>query len=279
MSIIDEESAMDNRESPGPIVVGIDGSDAAIRAAVWATEEAVHHDVALRLVNVIQTSGPSPEQDFELEQEYADAALRAACAAVQATGRPVKTEAAVVRGDVASALIAESTTATLVCVGSVGIGRAASKLFGSTAVRLAEQADCPVAIIRHDEKARPRDNGFVAVVVDDQPGNDEVMRWAMEEARVRRAPVLALGVWRWAGSETGYEGLYRRLDDWLRRYPDVRVEVAATRTSVTRYLEGQIEAVQLVVIGPADARHVAQLVGPHSTPILTHADCSVLVVR
>lgn len=270
---------MDELESPGPIVVGIDGSDAAIRAALWATEEAVHQDVPLRLVNIIQTSAGSPAGDFELEQEYADSALRAACAAVQATGRPVKTDAAVVRGDVTSALIAESATATLVCVGSVGIGRAATKLFGSTAVRLAEQAHCPVTIIRHDKHAPPRDNGFIAMKVDDQPGNDEVMRWAMEEARVRRAPVLALGVWRGALGEIGYEGLYRRLDYWLGRYPDVRVEVAATRMSVARYLEGQIEAVQLVVIGREDAKHVAQLVGPHSVTILTHADCSVLIAR
>lgn len=270
---------MDTLDSPGPIVVGIDGSDAAIRAAEWATKEAVHHDVPLRLVHTIRTSTGAPAGDFELEEEYADSSLRAARAAVHATGLPVKTDAAVIRGDVCSALIAESGTATLVCVGSVGIGRAASKLFGSTAVTLAGQAHCPVAIIRRDEHASSRENAFIAMVVDDQPGNDEVMRWAMEEARVRRAPILALGVWRWAHFEIGYEGLYRRLDQWLRRYPDVPVEVAATRTSVARYLEGQFDAVQLVVVGSEDAKQVAQLVGPHSLPILAHGDCSVLVVR
>jgi nucleotide-binding universal stress UspA family protein len=265
--------------SPGPIVVAIDGSNAAIRAAEWATKEAVHQDVPLRLVHVIQTAAGSSAGDFQVEEEYADSALRAACAAVQATGMPVKTDTAVLRGDVSSALIAESSTATLVCVGSVGIGRAASLVLGSTAATLAEHAHCPVAIIRRDEDASLRENGFIAMVVDDQPGNDEVMRWAMEEARVRRAPILALGVWRWALFEIGYEGLYRRLDQWLRRYPDVRVEVAATHTSAARYLEGRAGAVQLVVIGREDARQVAQLVGPHSLPILAHADCSVLVVR
>lgn len=122
-------------------------------------------------------------------------------------------------------------------------------------------------------------NGFIAMVVDDHPGNDEVMRWAMEEARARRAPVLALGVWRWALFEIGYEGLYRRLNHWLWQYPDVCVEVAATRSGAARYLEGCADAVQLVVIGMEDAQQVAQLVGPHSLPILAHANCSVLVVR
>jgi len=150
---------------------------------------------------------------------------------------------------------------------------------GSTAAILAEEAHCPVAIVRRDEKWPPPEAGFIAVVVDDQPDNDEVMRWAMEEARVRRAPVLALGVWPWALFEHSHEGFYRRLDDWLRRYPDVQVEVATTRLSATRYLESFIGAVQLAVIGSEDANRVPQLVGPQGLPIFAHADCSVLVVR
>ncbi|SRX94163.1 Universal stress protein family protein [Mycobacterium tuberculosis H37Rv] [Mycobacterium shimoidei] len=259
-------------KSPGPVVVGIDGSDAAIKAAEWATKEALHQDVPLRLVHVMQTA-------HRLQQEYAESALRAACAAVEATGLPVKVDTSAIRGDAGSVLLEESRGASLVCVGSVGIGRVASMLLGSTARKLAEQAHCPVAIIRRDDDATASPGGFIAVVLDDQPGNDEVVRWAMEEARVRRASVLALGVWRWALLGIGYERLYRRLDHWLRRYPDVRVEVAATRTSVTRYLEGQRGAVQLIVIGPEDADKVAELVGPHSVPILAHADCSVLIVR
>jgi hypothetical protein len=101
----------------------------------------------------------------------------------------------------------------------------------------------------------------------------------MEEVRVRRASVLALGVWRWALFEHSHEGFYKHLDDWLRRYPDVLVEVATTRVSVTRYLESLIGAVQLVVIGTEDVRRVPQLVGPQGLPIFAHADCSVLIVR
>lgn len=118
-------------ESPGPIVVGIDGSTAAIRAAEWATQEAAHQDVPLRLVHVIQPAAGSSARhfrldfglDFGVEEEYADSALLAACTAVHATGIPVKTDTAVIRGDVGPALIAESSTATLICVGSVGAGR------------------------------------------------------------------------------------------------------------------------------------------------------------
>jgi nucleotide-binding universal stress UspA family protein len=272
---------MNNAESPGPVVVGIDGSDAAIGAAQWAVKEAVHHDVPLRLVQVIQVAGESIASASALpaEEDYAESSLRAACLAVETTGLPVKIDTAVLCGDVASALIAESKSATVICVGSLGIGRVASRVLGSTAITLAEHAQCPVAIIRRNEYGPVPEAGFVAVVVDDQPGNDEVMQWAMEEARARRAPVLALGVWRRAVFKIGYEQFFRRLDHWLRRYRDVEVEVACTCMSVARYLEGRIGGVQLVVIGAEDAKRLPQLVGPHSLPIFTHADCSVLIVR
>ncbi len=35
------------------VVVGVDGSKAAINAAQWAVDEAVHRDIPLRLVHVI----------------------------------------------------------------------------------------------------------------------------------------------------------------------------------------------------------------------------------
>ena len=261
---------MTGAESPGPVVVAVDGSKAAIGAAEWAAKEAVHHDVPLRLVYVIQVADRpmSSARCTSADEGYAESSLRAARLAVEATGLPVKIDTAVLYGDVDSALIAESGNATLICVGSVGIGRVANMVLGSTAVILAEEAHCPVAIIRRDEKWPRPEAGFIAVVVDDQPDNDEVMRWALEEARVRQVRVLALGVWRWALFENSHDRFYRRLDGWLRRYPDVQVEVATTRSSVTRYLESVIGSVQLVVIGSEDASRVVQLVGPHGLPIL-----------
>ncbi len=273
---------MSNQDSPRPVVVGIDGSDAAIATAQWAAKEAVHQDVPLRLVYVMQiTEEPIASADaYPADEEYAESALRAARLAVEATGLPVKIDTAVLCEDVDSALIAESKTATLVCLGSAGIGRVANRVLGSTATILAEYAQCPVAIIRRFGDGPVPEGGFIAVVVNDQPGNHEVMQWAMEEARVRRAPVLALRVGRcWGHFEIGDKQFCQRLDAWLRRYPDVEVEVATTRLSLARYLEGYLGAVQLVVIGTEDVHRVPQLVGPEGLPIFAHADCSVLIVR
>jgi nucleotide-binding universal stress UspA family protein len=273
---------MNDADSPGPVVVGIDGWNAAIGAAEWAAKEAVHQDVPLRLVYVIQTTdGPiASATDYPAEERYPESCLRAARLAVEAIGLPVTIETAVLYDDLDSALIGESKSATIVCVGSVGLGRVANMVLGSTAAILAEQAQCPVAIIRHTKGKTLPKAGFIAVVVDDQPGSDDVMQWAMEEARTRRAPVLALRLGRrWGHFEIGDERFCRHLDAWLRRYPDIQVEVAATRLSLARYLEGYLGAVQLVVIGTQDAHRVPQLVGPQGLPIFAHADCSVLIVR
>lgn len=272
---------MNGAESPGPVVVGVDGSDAAIGAAEWAAKEAIHHDVPLRLVYVIQIPDRPMGSDrpSAAEHDYAEGSLRAARLAVEKTGLPVKIDSAVLYGDVDLALVAESSSATLICAGSVGIGRVANMMLGSTAAILAEEAHCPVAIIRRDEKSPLLEAGLIAVVVDDRPGNRDVVRCAMDEARVRQAPVLALCVVRRALFESSRDRFYRRLDGLLRRFPDVEVEVVTTRRGVTRYLQERIGAVQLIVIDGEDARRVTQLVGPHGLPILRHADCSVLVVR
>lgn len=51
----------DSTKTPLPVVVGIDGSQAAIGAAEWAIDEAVTREVPLRLVAVIpQQAEPAP---------------------------------------------------------------------------------------------------------------------------------------------------------------------------------------------------------------------------
>lgn len=272
---------MDTRTSLRPVVVAIDGSHAAIGAAEWAAKEALHQNVLLRLIHVVHITDQSTNRPDErpIETEYAETCLHAACSAVEAIGVPIQVETAVLRGEVNVMLIEESKGATLICLGSTGIGRVAAAMLGSTAVTVAERARCPVAIIRRNHDRPLPETGFIAVVLDGRPGNDEAMQWAMEEARVRRAPVLALGTWPWPLFDIDYERFDRKLDHWLQRYPDVTVEVATTRMSAVRYLEDYIGALQLVVIGIKNVDRVMDFVGPHTVSILAHANCSVLIAR
>src|ERR1700739_927605 len=168
---------MTDTQSLRSIVVGIDGSQTAINAALWAIDEAVSREIPLRLVHVIH---PAPGAanlaavtEDPLEVEYGEAVLRIAADALTATGKPVKVETALLRGDAGAALIAESPSPEGVCVGSVGIGRFTRALLGSTAADLAEGAHCAVAIIRaHHDHPRTRDGGWIVVPLDHSPDTD-----------------------------------------------------------------------------------------------------------
>jgi nucleotide-binding universal stress UspA family protein len=275
---------MRDSKTPKPsVVVGIDGSQAAIQAAEWAVDEAVSREVPLRLVEVIpEQVAPAPFAsvgNVGMEVEYAQAALRIAAAAVAADGKPVKVETAILRGDPATALIAESRDAEMVCVGSVGIGRFAKALLGSTVAELAEATSCPVAIIRTQQSRPKPGSSLIVVAVNDSPGNGDVVEQAIREAQLRHAPVLALGGWRDDLGEVPSDELDRQVQFWNQRYPSVQFHARATRTGIADFLDVSNSRIQLAVIGSTDIDQVASLIGPHSHPILRHADCSVLIVR
>ncbi|MBS4729327.1 universal stress protein [Mycobacterium sp. SM1] len=274
---------MSNAHTRRSVVVGIDGSQAALAAAQWAVDEAVSRDVPLRLIHVIpdraQPEAAPPAQGKRLELEYGEAALRSAAAAVAAVAQPVTVETVIERGSPVAVLIAESRHADMVCVGSVGIGRFARGPLGSTAAELARSARCPVAIIRGT--GRPdADSGWIVVSVQASsptasPDADDVIAHAMEEAQRRHAPVLAIGELPGDGHEAP-DQLDSRLRAWGRRYPGVHVYPVGARTGITEFLAGNEERVQLAVIGSSEADQVGELIGQ---AILGRPECSVLVVR
>lgn len=267
---------MNSPQSSQRIVVGIDGSDAAINAAKWAAAEAVSRNIPLRLIHAIPQRVADAAGDDSLDVEYAQTSLRAADAALEATGQPVKVECDIVRGSSESALIDESRDAAMVCVGSVGTGWVARKVLGSTADTVARKAHCPVAVIRSTPAPA---GGFVAVAVDESAGNDAVLEHGFREARLRDAPILAMGVWRWGLGEIPYRQLDRRLGPWVSQYREVHVQPAAARRGAAEFLMHTQEPVQLAVVGSGDADKVARMVGPITPHPGGHTGCSVLVVR
>src|SRR6201993_3543848 len=246
------------------IVVGIDGSEAAINAAKWAVAEATSRDIPLRLIHA------TPERqrgqnlgDETMDIEYGETALRVASNALYAMGEPVKIEAELVEGPPDRALITESDRAAMICIGSVGITPLASKVLGSTAESVAKNAHCSVAVIRSNGDGNRPNSGSIAVVVDDSPGNDRVLEHGFREARLREAPILALGVWRWGFGEIPYEQLNHRLGRWVNEYREVHVWPAAARQGAAQFLASSQEDVQFAVVDGNEANHVARIIGPH----------------
>ena len=203
--------------------------------------------------------------------------MRAATAAVEATGTQVKIETEVLWGTVKTVLIDESRNATMICLGSMGIGAIAGKLIGSTAATLAKESRCPVAIIRAPHRPHAGRAGWIVAVVENRADNESVIEHAMAEARLRKAPVLAVGVWQ---EELREDILNRLIDTRKQLFPDVHVYPVASRAGIAQFLsENKDQSVQLAVVGSADAAQVAQIIGPHSHPLTGHGECSFLVVR
>lgn len=274
---------MHDFHSAPAVVVGIDGSPAASCAAVWAIDEAASRDIPLKLVYVIYSARlPGTDIGYGTDQLTATTALSDARHAVEAAARPahkaVKIETATLSGNPLTTLIGLSRSATMVCVGSIGVGCACHRA-GSTAAALAGSAPCPVAVIRRPAVRQRRGTAHVVAEVDPSTDNDDVLRWAMAEARLRGAPLRVIGAWRSqaddpAGATTADRvraQLDRRVAGWARRYPDVAVESVAVRGSVPRYLAENAESVELFVSGTRDLRSLGRPGGDVGYPVLTVA--------
>jgi nucleotide-binding universal stress UspA family protein len=214
------------------------------------------------------------------ETEYGRVALRAAAAAVQDTGKPISVETQILWGEADLTLLEESEHATMVCVGSTGISPLCRHFLGSTAASLAEQAHGPVAILRTPHAAPTSEPDWIVTVVDDTAQNQAVVDFALDEAHLRRAPVLALGVSRRDHQGIHVDELDHRVGAWRKHRPDVYIYPVAVPTDLTRFLAEHVElSVQLTVLGADDAAHAPAILGPHRQTPQRHGRCSVLVVR
>jgi len=276
---------------PPAIVVGVDGSRAAVRAAVWAVDEAVSRDIPLRLIYAIEPhgTGPADPQDEARRLASAELAIRYAVTAVESGDRPVKVEMDILQDRPISTLIDASRSAAMVVVGAVGLKLFDHSRIGSTAAALVASAHCPVAVVRGSDRAPSADPGWIVVELDESPDSAAVLQCGVEEARLRGAPLRVVSSWQSRytdvhdsqavadGNRMVRAQLDRRLSHWTRRYPDLDVRPVAVHGTVLNYLAKHAKSIQLVVIGARDAASVNELIGPSGLAALQNTDCSVLI--
>jgi nucleotide-binding universal stress UspA family protein len=277
---------MNGSHTQPAVVVGVDGSTAALRAALWAIDEAVSRDIPLRLVHALD-GGDLDGDDTARQLASAQSAVRRVVAAVEATDKPVKVDVELTQGRATATLLRASRQAAMVCLGAVGSNHFQPGRIGSTAAAVAASAHCPVAIIRgHSRPTRPRAD-VILVEADESPDDGVVLETAIKEARLRGAPLRVITCWQppYADPGAAAEGdrrilaqLDRRLARWRRRYRDVQVEALAEHGSIFEYLATHAAELQLIVVGARGAGHVRQVVGPAGNAALGDSDCAVLVV-
>ena len=139
----------------GPVIVGADGSPGAEPALGLAFDEAAARGCTLMAVRGFHE--PVPRRGRRVEPVDVNgtrlraaelASLRDAIGPWREKYPDVPVQPLVVRGDAASVLVAMSSAARLVVVGTRGHGGFAGLLLGSVGQKLLHHAHCPVLIAR-----------------------------------------------------------------------------------------------------------------------------------
>ena len=111
---------MHDFDSPPSVIVGIDGSSAAVGAALWGIDEAVSRDIPLRLIYAIDPREAihRDADSFAHRLATAEIAVRCAFMAVEASPEPVKIDIEIVHADPVATLVRASRSAAMLCVGA-----------------------------------------------------------------------------------------------------------------------------------------------------------------
>jgi nucleotide-binding universal stress UspA family protein len=152
----------DQNAGTGPIVVGVDGSDSSKRALRWAVHQAeLTHSAVLAVTawDLPATQGGAivglmpPVSDATAQESETHKQLREVVADTVGAHPPVEVRTEVRYGSAAEVLIDAADDASLLVVGSRGLGAFSRLLLGSVAQHCVQNAACPVLVVRegHDE--------------------------------------------------------------------------------------------------------------------------------
>ena len=253
-----------------PVVVGIDGSQAAVRAAVWGAAEALQHDVALKLLYVIDNNRALTPSVAKAQHLVAAAALHDANDAVEALQRPIKIERDTVCGDPGSVLNKESWSAAMLCVGAPK-----SHPHGpsdSLATNMAAHARCTVAVVPARAPSVVAGTGWVITLLEPSTIDYDVLQLALEEAHLRGSPLHAVM------TTPPTAAVDELLISWTQRYPGVDLHLVHAK-ELLRYVNEHESSIRLVVLAASHDREVSKLVELTRSKAAAHIDFAVIAVR
>jgi nucleotide-binding universal stress UspA family protein len=139
-------------EAHALIVVGVDGSPVALNALEFAVDEARLRDAALHVTYAYPVIGNpvtgSTGKDYYEQVEAAAKEVLQTIVASAPSLDGVKVEWLAVPGNAAEVLIEASRAATLLVVGSRGVGGFMGLLMGSVSTQCVHHSYCPVLVVR-----------------------------------------------------------------------------------------------------------------------------------
>ena len=289
------------------ILVGVDGSKAALRAVRWAAHDAALRNVPLTLVHVVndpikewsQVPAPAGLRQWQEKRarEFITSAIKVA---EESTGErgPVQIDSKVFYSATVPTLVGLSKEAEMVVVGYRGHGGTVVRNFlGSVSSGLVYHAHCPVAVI-HDEEPLVTNVARAPVLlgIDGSPASEAATAIAFDEASRRGVGLIALHAWTdlrvsdlkemfpnfdWeAGLSDEEETLAERLAGWRERYPEVGIHRRIEVGEPARWLIEASEQAQLIVLGSHGRGGFAgMLLGSVGAAVVNRARIPVIVAR
>lgn len=289
------------------IVVGYDGSPGSLDAMKFAYAAARSRSADVEIVTCWKFERPMffssmgslvpPGPDL---RDAAEATLAEGVARAQAAAPDLRINGALVTSAAAEGLIDRSATAQMLVIGSRGLGGFAGLVLGSTSIKVATFASCPVVVVR---PRRPvdgygPDEGRVVVGVDGSPVSESALEFAFEHASWHRLGLTAVisvnvpfssppGPWRpvpleamIADREGASALLGQTMAAWQERFPDVDVRMQiAVGPAAGALVEASAGADLLVVGSRGLGGFRSMLLGSVSHAVLHHAYGPVAAVR
>jgi nucleotide-binding universal stress UspA family protein len=285
------------------VVVGVDGSNSALRAVRWGVAEAERRQAPLRLVIAFGWMVHHVAARPGIEGSYRDTLLARAREQLAEAGRIAEREGAglelelqLIVGSPIQVLAAEAERAQLLVIGDRGLTSVEGLLVGSVAIGLAAHASCPVVVVRGVERD-PSETASLPVLVgvDGSSTSDAATGFAFEAAAARKVSVVAVHTWSdmmfdpsLAGVVVDWDAvesverrvLSERVSGWADKFPEVPVELIVRRDQPAHSLLALAAEAQLVVVGcRGHGQVVGMVLGSVSNALVHRASCPVVVVR
>ncbi|MGW1410396.1 universal stress protein [Streptomyces sp. NPDC002403] len=287
-----------------PVIAAVDGSSHSREALEWAAHEAVRRGLRLTIVHA---RTPDRRVEPETQRREAEELLDRSVRRVSEIAPELRTSKVTPLDFPSAALTSLSRDASLVVLGSRGLGGFRSLLLGSNSLAVASMADCPVVVLRsrrsdEDTQAAKTEEtagaaeaptDIVAGVAADE-SSEGVLEFAFETAASRPGARLRI-VHGWtmfssilsggpvfdrdAVADSAERTLAELTAGWREKYPQVEVAREPVAGSASQTLVTASATAALTVVG---RRRGGESLGLGLSPVaqttLTHALGPVAVV-